>query len=375
MAVVQRGCLLLADLSGYTRYLTGVELEHSHDVLADLLGVVASELSAIGPLAKLEGDAVFVCGEDPEISGEELLAVLDAAYLGFVRRRRTIAVRTTCECDACARIDSLDLKFVVHHGEYVEHVVAGSSEVVGADVIAVHRLLKNGVSERTGLTAFAMLTDDCMVALGLDAGRLGLAEHTERYRDIGEVRCWLRDLTERCRQIEDGRREVVDSGEAFAAASVQCPAPRGSVWEALLDPVSQRSWRSGATSVQMASPGGERGVGTTTHCVHGKQAFDQEIVDWRPFDYFTYRERGPYGRYTWTFELADDLPGTRLTVRVRGDDGLRQRLLLLVGARRFRRMLAGNLDALAAQLRAAGGPREESTAAEPHRATEGSSPA
>jgi hypothetical protein len=41
VAVVQRGCLLLADLSGYTRYLTGVELEHSHDVLADLLGVVA----------------------------------------------------------------------------------------------------------------------------------------------------------------------------------------------------------------------------------------------------------------------------------------------------------------------------------------------
>ena len=38
---VRQGCLVLADISGYTAYLAGVELEHSHDVLADLLGVVA----------------------------------------------------------------------------------------------------------------------------------------------------------------------------------------------------------------------------------------------------------------------------------------------------------------------------------------------
>jgi hypothetical protein len=374
VAVVQRGCLLLADLSGYTRYLTGVELEHSHDVLADLLGVVASELSAIGRVAKFEGDAVFVCGGDAEVSGEELLAALDAAYLGFARRRRTIALRTTCECDACARIESLDLKFVVHHGEFVEHVVAESREVIGSDVITVHRLLKNTVSERTGLTAFAMLTERCMSAVGLDASRLGLAEHSERYSDIGEIHCWVRDLAERRRRIEEGHRERVEPDECFASASAACPAPRGRVWEVLLDPASQRRWRAGATSVQMASPGGERGVGTTTHCVHGEQAFDQEIVDWRPFDYFTYREDGPYGRYTWTFDLADEPPGTRLRVRVRAEGGIRQRLLLLVGARRFRRILAGNVAAVAARLGDEGTAGKTRTAAEEAEAATAGSP-
>jgi len=29
MRGVQRGCLVLADIGGYTRYLAGVELEHS----------------------------------------------------------------------------------------------------------------------------------------------------------------------------------------------------------------------------------------------------------------------------------------------------------------------------------------------------------
>jgi len=56
---VRQGCLVLADIGGYTAYLAGVELEHSHDVLADLLGGVTTGLCPPLHLAKLEGDAVF----------------------------------------------------------------------------------------------------------------------------------------------------------------------------------------------------------------------------------------------------------------------------------------------------------------------------
>jgi hypothetical protein len=35
MTDLHHGCLVLADITGYTRYLAGVELEHSHDVMAD----------------------------------------------------------------------------------------------------------------------------------------------------------------------------------------------------------------------------------------------------------------------------------------------------------------------------------------------------
>jgi Protein of unknown function (DUF2652) len=95
--------------------------------------VVASGLATVGSLAKLEGDAVFVCDRAGAMSGEQLLAALDPAYAGFVRHRRTIALRTTGTCEACARIPALDLKFVAHHGEFIEHVVAGSEELLGPD--------------------------------------------------------------------------------------------------------------------------------------------------------------------------------------------------------------------------------------------------
>ena len=55
----ESACLLIADISGYTGYLAGVELDHAQDILADLMGTIISALRPGFRLAKLEGDAVF----------------------------------------------------------------------------------------------------------------------------------------------------------------------------------------------------------------------------------------------------------------------------------------------------------------------------
>src|ERR1700730_13561809 len=202
---VRQGCLVLADISGYTAYLAGVELEHSHDILADLLGMVTRSLCPPLRLAKLEGDAVF-CGTPAEepLDGETLLAALDSTYLGFARRRRTVALSSSCTCEACRRTPDLDLKFCVHHGSFVEHEVAGSRELVGSDVILAHRLLKNTVAERHGLRGYALLTDSCAQALRVS----DLVPHVERFDELGEVGCGLVDLEARW-EIEQASRSVV----------------------------------------------------------------------------------------------------------------------------------------------------------------------
>ena len=56
----ERGCLVLADITGYTGYLAGSELEHAQDVLADLMETVLKALRPTLRLAKLQGDAAFV---------------------------------------------------------------------------------------------------------------------------------------------------------------------------------------------------------------------------------------------------------------------------------------------------------------------------
>ena len=150
-------CFLIADISGYTGYLAGVELDHAQDILADLIGGVVSALRPGFRLAKLEGDAAFTFATTERIDGTLLLDTIERCYLGFRRRRRDVRQATSCPCNACIRIPDLDLKFVVHHGAAISQKVAGRTELLGSDVIVVHRLLKNDVVERLGMSAYALL--------------------------------------------------------------------------------------------------------------------------------------------------------------------------------------------------------------------------
>ena len=298
---VRQGCLVLADISGYTTYLAGVELEHPHDILADLLGMVTDGLCPPLRLAKLEGDAVFcVTSEGPPIDGAAWMGALESTYLAFARRRRTVALSSSCACDACPRTPELDLKFCAHHGSFVEHYVAGSREIVGSDVILAHRLLKNTVTETHGLRGYALVTDACTTALKLS----GLVRHVERYENVGEVSCGLVDLGARWQAEQASGHNIVAREDADLLFEADIDVPPDRVWAAMTDPAHGMRWRVGVDDITERNPSGGRGVGTVTHCVHGRSTIEQEIIDWLPPHHYTFRERNPVGLCVWTVSLA-----------------------------------------------------------------------
>jgi uncharacterized protein YndB with AHSA1/START domain len=344
---VSNGPLVIADIGGYTRYLGGVELDHSHDILADLLGVVADGLAGPLKLAKLEGDAVFCFDAEGRASGEEMLTTLEDCYFAFERRKRTISVATSCECDACRRIPDLNLKFLAHHGEFVEHDVAGNRELVGSDVVLAHRLLKNSVTEETGLEGYALLTAAGAEALGIDPGAAGLAEHAERYDDVGEVPGWLLDLEARWREEQEQAAVFVTPEAADLIFETEVALAPQLVWDGLTDPNNQMQWRVGADRVDMDDPNGVRGVGSVTHCVHGRTTIAQEILDWKPYRYYTFSEQNPVGACIWTFDLepVDDGRGTRLRWIMKLTGGTKQRVAVMIFGSRMRKVLKANLDA------------------------------
>ena len=55
----QQGCLVIADISGYTAFLAGSELQHAQGILDELLGDILKTLAPPFETANLEGDAVF----------------------------------------------------------------------------------------------------------------------------------------------------------------------------------------------------------------------------------------------------------------------------------------------------------------------------
>jgi uncharacterized protein YndB with AHSA1/START domain len=282
----ESACFAIADISGYTSFLAGVELDHAHDIIADLMDTVVRCLRPPLRLAKLEGDAAFLYAVSDKVDGSLLQDAVESAYFAFRRRLRNIEQATSCECSACRNMRNLDLKFVGHHGEFVRHRMAGREELAGRDVIVVHRLLKNAVKDRLGGHAYALYSDRCIQAMGVDPAAQGLVEHGESIDIIGDVKCWVRDLEAAWQKERDRQRNEVTRDKAAMVIEFEIAAPRPAVWEYFVLPGQRPKWR-GADEVLETTPGGRRGIGTVNHCMHGAHAIIEEVIDWRPFDYLT----------------------------------------------------------------------------------------
>ena len=282
-------CLVMADISGYTGYLAGVELDHAQDILADLIDTIVGALRPPFQLSKLEGDAAFVYLVAPEFDGSHLQDTIESAYFTFRRRQRDIKQASICECDACRLIPTLDLKFIAHYGQIAKQTMSGQEELIGRDVILVHRLLKNNVEAKLARHAYILYTDAFAQRTGMNPQAQGLIEHHETVEIIGDVRCWLRDL-EAGWQADAARKRVeVTAAEAIASFVIDVEAARQTTWEFLTAPGYRVMWTAGSTGVEEDVANGRRGTGTVNHCMHGKDVIIEEILDWQPPDYLTRR--------------------------------------------------------------------------------------
>ena len=188
--------LLLADISGYTSFMAGVEQEHGIDfsagipaaypVLAALLDSVVEGVAPDFTLVKLEGDAVFAAAPADGLDGrgDEVLAKLAAMYGAFVDSRTRAIPSHDHICTACPAVAHLDLKVVVHRGPVVRQTVGSGSDLLGPAVTLAHRMLKNTIRERIGSRPYLFLTDPA--AAGLGVAEVGF-EHREDYGDAGQI--------------------------------------------------------------------------------------------------------------------------------------------------------------------------------------------
>ena len=344
----ESACFVIADISGYTGFLAGVELDHAHDIIVDLMDTVVRGLRPPFRIAKFEGDAVFVYALTEKVDGSLLQDAVEASYFAFRRRLRTIKQATSCEYNACRQMQTLDLKFVCHHGEFISHRMSGREELAGRDVILVHRLLKNAVNERLGGHAYALYSQACVEAMGVDPATQGLVEHRESIDIIGDVTCWVRDLEDAWTRENERQRHEVTRDKAATVLEFEIAAARPVVWEYFVMPELRPKWR-GADEVREATAGGRRGIGTTNHCMHGAHAIIEEVIDWRPFEYLTLTTLlpmpgAPKVLMSYAFVERPD-GGTRVEIRVAKPKPKDRAFLEQVGPE-FAKTIAGEVATL-----------------------------
>jgi hypothetical protein len=355
----QEGYLALADISGYTAFLTGTELEHAQAIMEELISLILGHIQPPLKLVKLEGDAVFFYApEGAFLDGERLFEVVEACYFAFSDHLVNMHRATSCTCAACKAIPSLDLKFMAHYGQYLIQRLGGVEDLAGGDVILLHRLLKNQIVEQHGVLAYLFLTDACLARIGKP---LALQRHGERYEHLGEVAGGVYDLKAAWRAMTAARRVYLAPNEAEVLVERWFPAPPAVLWDYLVNPEKNITFGLDLTARKdTPGPGGRMGRGSKTHCAHGKPITEHVYLDWRPFHYFTERihqSSGGFSTYAispieGTYELTPNADGaTLLSVRYR----ILKRSLLVwlirpLMRRGMHKHFAGNLARLAALL-------------------------
>src|SRR5215210_6582717 len=128
----QTGYLVLADISGYTSFVAQTEIEHADMALSFLLETIVEKIGGLLTITQLEGDAVFAYIEESKLQeASSLLVLIDHTYLAFRDKALALYSQATCPCRACRALPTLDLKFMVHHGDYIIQQVAGIKDLLG----------------------------------------------------------------------------------------------------------------------------------------------------------------------------------------------------------------------------------------------------
>lgn len=195
----KRAFLLIADIGGYTRFMTvhRINLSHAQYVVAQLLEAVIDAAGSRLKLSKLEGDAAFFYGDlDKDGDATEYASLVSDIRRAFVARRNELTVDRLCNCDGCTQAGDLNLKFVAHQGEIALQKIKQHTELAGVDVILVHRFLKNSVP----VPEYVLMSEP--VHEGLSSG---LKEHAceihHEFEGFGRMRGYYIDLLDIARDI------------------------------------------------------------------------------------------------------------------------------------------------------------------------------
>ncbi|HXQ35984.1 MAG TPA: DUF2652 domain-containing protein [Anaerolineales bacterium] len=197
----QTGYLVLADISGYTSYVAQTEIEHADMALSYLLETLVEKLSSLLVICQLEGDAVFAYLEESKLEeAKSLLELIDQTYLAFREKALELYAGATCPCRACKALPTLDLKFMVHHGEFLLQRVAGVTHLLGTDVNLIHRLAKNRVTESTGWKGYALFTDQVLEQM--QHSKDNFFKQSESYEHLGDVKIYCMDMHPRYEEMK-----------------------------------------------------------------------------------------------------------------------------------------------------------------------------
>jgi hypothetical protein len=286
MSKTYEGYLLIADITGYTMYLSASELEHAQEMLSVLLRLLVEHTPPPLVISQLEGDAVLSYGlRENFFQGQTFVEVIENTYIAFRKAIERMVLNTHCRCNACANISSLDLKFFLHFGTFGIQQIKEHAELVGSDVILIHRLLKNNIQERLGLHAYCLYTEAAINQLGLESMCEMMIPHSEVYEHIKEVKVWVQDMHDVWERKRDANQISIPENQIAMESQVEFEVPLEVLWDYINKPEFRNTMNGSDRYEILNQTGGRTAQGSVYHCYHGDKIIPQTILEYQPFEH------------------------------------------------------------------------------------------
>jgi hypothetical protein len=331
MPDLKEGFMLISDITGYTAFLHESELEHAQDSLRHLINLLIEQTIMPLKISRLEGDAVISYAlQGSFLQGQTFVEIIETIYVKFRQTLDLMILNTNCTCKACRNLPNLDLKFFVHYGTFMLEPLANYTELVGNDVNVIHRLTKNSVTETMDIKAYVLYSQAAVKALDIEELTALMTPHTENYEHIGDIEMFVQDMHPIWEQKRSEFRTVVKPEEAMVSGKITSPVPPGTMWDYVTKPEYKAVLSNSDSATIENLKNGRIGVGSSYQCAHGDTISPHTIVDWQPFEQYTYKAVGPGPLETLTtISITPHKDGSEMAMyvgRLRGGSWLRRSL-------------------------------------------------
>jgi len=224
MSDTSKAILLVADISGYTKFMKihAVSTNHAKQIIVRLLKSVIQASKPPLKVAELEADAVFFYAlsteKDLKKTADQVKDQILRFFSGFNDELATLKQMTICKCDACTKVDELRLKQVIHIGDVAIEKIDRFEKLFGMDVIVVHRMLKNSVPSHE----YVMMTDPVYKSF-VDFFGEEPEHRVEQFEGVGEVQTlvFYPGSMSRLKEQEGGRSKVSFLGKLAWTARLE----------------------------------------------------------------------------------------------------------------------------------------------------------
>jgi Protein of unknown function (DUF2652) len=143
--IINPALILIPDISGFTNFVVGANLEHSQLKIALLLEAILDNNTLGLSVSEIEGDAILFYSFNDTSSFSQVIEQCKLMFRKFHKQLTVFQQNSGCRCEDCKALQQLSLKFVIHYGNLGSVMIKNYCKLFGLDLIVAHRLLKNNI--------------------------------------------------------------------------------------------------------------------------------------------------------------------------------------------------------------------------------------